>query len=154
VSKGAVYQYFSSKNELFQELSGDVASKLEEMLRSSFTGSQLREAAERYMNMEFDKFARRQTLMFEALAEAPRNPALSRVLEDNYVGCHKVLMGFLDSLKEAGKLKKEIDTDEAARLLIAVRHGVLVSVLQGLDRKDAMRVWLDGFDSALSVVMP
>jgi AcrR family transcriptional regulator len=154
VSKGAVYQYFPSKDRLFQELCGDAARKLEEMLRSSFSGPQLREAAERYINAEFDRFARKQMLMFEALAEAPRNPALSKVVRDNYVACHKVLVDFLDSLKEAGRLKKELHSDSAAKLLIAIRHGVLVSVLQGLSRQEAVKVWLDGFDSVLARAMP
>jgi AcrR family transcriptional regulator len=149
VSKGAVYQYFPSKDALFQSLCGDAARKLEEMLRSCFSGQELRESAERYMDAELDRVANRQMLMFEALAEAPRNAALNKVMKDNYVACTGVIVDFLDGLKEEGKLRKDLDTTSAAKVLIALRHGVLACVLQGLGKQEAKKVWLDGFDSIL-----
>jgi len=149
VSKGAVYQYFASKDELFQVLCGSAAKKLEDLLRSSFTGPALRESAERYMNAELDRVERRQTLMFEAFAEAPRDPGLNKVVRDNYVACLKVLVDFLDGLKDARLIKTSVDSDSAAKFLIALRHGVVTSVFQGLSRDEALRVWLDGFDLAL-----
>jgi AcrR family transcriptional regulator len=149
VSKGAVYQYFPSKDELFQELCGSAAQKLEEMLRLYFTGDVLREAAERFMNAELDRAARK-TLMFEAFVEAPKNPALDKVLRDNYVACRRVIVDFLEGQKEAGHLKKSVDSDYAAKFLIALRHGVVSSVFQGLSRQEAMEVWLNGFELALA----
>ena len=149
VSKGAVYQYFVSKEQLFQELCGSAAKKLEEMLRSSFTGPVLRDAAERYMNAELERVGRKQMLMFDAFAEAPRNPALNRVVRENYVACCKVLVEFLEGLKDAGLVKRSVDSDSAAKFLIALRHGLVTSVFQGLGREEAMKMWLDGFDLAL-----
>src|ERR1700730_11071113 len=150
VSKGALYQYFASKDELFQVICGAAALKLEDMLRSSFTGPVLREAAERYMNAELDRVRRGQMLMFEAFAEAPRNPVIDRVVRENYVACRKVLVEFLEGLKEAGRMKKSVDSDSAAKFLIALRHGVVTSVFQGLSREEALKVWLDGVGLALS----
>lgn len=149
VSKGAVYQYFASKDELFQVLCGAAAKKLEDLLRSSFSDSGLRESAERYMHAELDRVEGKQTLMFEAFAEAPRNPALNKVVRDNYVACLNVLVAFLDGLKEAGRISRRVDSDSAAKFLIALRHGVVTSVFQGLRREEAMKVWLDGFELAL-----
>lgn len=149
VSKGAVYQYFPSKDVLFQELCGNAAKKVEEMLRTNFTGPTVRDSAERYIDAELDKMTRGQ-LLFEALAEAPRNPALSRVVRGNYTACSLVLKNFLDGLKDAGELKRDVDTVSAVRFLIALRHGVLVSFVQGLGRQEAKKVWLNGFDSVLA----
>jgi AcrR family transcriptional regulator len=150
VSKGAVYQYFTSKDELFQELCGSAARKLEDMLRVSFTGNVLMEAAERFMNAELDRAQGKQVLMFEAFAEATKNPALDRVMKDNYVACRKVLVDFLEGQKEAGLVKRSVDSDSAAKFLIALRHGVVASVSQGLSRQEAMEVWLQGFEIALA----
>jgi len=146
VSKGAVYQYFDSKEALFLALCGTAAKKLEDALRTSFKGPSLREAAERYMDAELDKVERKQMLMFEAFSEAPKNPALNKVVRDNYVACREVLVDFLEGLKKQGQVKKSVDSDFAAKFLIALRHGVVTSVFQGLGREEAMRVWLDGFD--------
>ena len=149
VSKGAVYQYFSSKDELFQALCGMAATKLEHMLRTSFEGGDLRKSADKAIEVELDRMAKRQMLMFEALAEAPRNPTLNKVMKANYDACVEVISDFLDARKEEGKLKKDLDTVEAARALIALRHGVLASVLQGLSWQEAKKVWMDGFDAVL-----
>ncbi len=150
VSKGAVYQYFSSKDDLFVELCGSAAKVLEEMLRSTFAGQRLREAAENYIDMELDRSARGRVLMFQALAEVPRNPAVNKVVKDNYVACLFLITRFLDALKDAGKLRRDMDSDSVAKVLMALRHGVLVSVQQGLDRAEAKKVWTNGFDSIMS----
>lgn len=151
VSKGAVYQYFSSKDELFQALCGSAAKKVEEMLRASFTGPAIRDSAENYMNAELDRVDRRQMIMFEAFAEAHRNPVLNKVLRDNYETIREVLVGFLDGLKNAGLVKASVDSNSAAEFLIALRHGVITSVFQGLSREQAIKLWLDGFDLALGI---
>jgi len=150
VSKGAVYQYFPSKEVLFRELCGSASKKVEEMLRVHFNGGTLREAAERYIDAEFERMEQGQMLMFEAIAEAPRNTALEKVVSNNYTASSKVIAEFLDGLKKEGKLRKNLDTEYAAKFLIALRHGVLVSRIQGLPKKEAKRVWLMGFDSLLS----
>jgi len=151
VSKGAVYQYFSSKDELFQTLCGSAANKVEEILRASFAGPAIRDSAEKYMNAELDRVERKQVNMFEAFAEAHRNPELNKVLRDNYVAIRDVLVGFLDGLKEAGLIKGSVDSYSAAELLIALRHGVITSVFQGLSREEAIKLWMDGFDLALGL---
>jgi AcrR family transcriptional regulator len=151
VSKGAVYQYFASKDELFQAICGSAAKKVEEMLRASFTGPPIRDSAENYMKAELDRVERRQMIMFEAIAEAHRNPVLNKVLRDNHVAVRDVLVGFLDGLKGAGLIKRSVDSNSAAEFLIALRHGVITSVFQGLGREEAIKLWLEGFDMALGV---
>ena len=150
VSKGALYQYFPSKDVLLQQLCGKVAKKVEEELRARFTGPDMMKAAEQYMNAELDAVEARQTLMFEAYAEAPRDPGLNAVIRDNYVAVHRVLVDFIDGLKERGRLRKDLDSDFAAKYLIALRHGVVTSVFQGLSRHEAVKIWLAGFESVLN----
>ena len=154
VSKGAVYQYFDSKDELFQELCGAAAKMVEERLRASFTGNDLRKAAERYMDTELDRFGKRGILMFEVLAQSPRNQEMNKLIRGNYRTVLEVMTRFLESLKKSGSLKQDMDSDAAAELLIALRHGVLATVLMGVGREDAKRVWMNGFEAVLGPHMP
>jgi len=149
VSKGAVYQYFPSKEALFQELCGNVAQKVEEMLKLHFVGPSIMKAAENHIEVELDRWEQGQILMFEALAEAPRNPSVKKTVGDNYTACSKVLADFFDGLKRQGKLKKDMDSMATARLLMALKHGVMVSWIEGLPRDDAKTVWMDGFSAVL-----
>lgn len=149
VSKGAVYQYFGTKDELFHELCGAAAKTIEERLRTSFTGPDMRQAAERYMSAELDRFQKRGVLTFEAFAHAPRNQSMSKMLRKSYSTVLEVMTAFLETLKKKGRLKQEMDSAAVAELLIALRHGVLATVLQGVSKEKAMRVWMNGFDSVV-----
>ena len=149
VSKGAVYQYFSSKDELFQDLCGAAAKMVEERLRTSFTGPDLRKAAEKYMASELDRFQKRGVLMFEAFAQAPRNKSIGELIRNNYATVLEVMTRFLEALKERGSLRQEMDSPAVAEMLIALRHGVLATVLMGVGRDDAMRAWMNGFEAVL-----
>jgi len=150
VSKGALYQYFPSKDVLLQELCGKVAKRVEDELRRWFDGPDMMKAAEQYMKAELDAVEARQTLMFEAFAEAPRDPGLNAVIRDNHAAVRNVLVDFMDGLKETGRLRKDLDTDFAAKYLIALRHGVVTSVFQGLGRDEAIKIWLAGFELVLN----
>lgn len=147
VSKGAVYQYFSSKDELFQELCGAVAKMVEEKLQGAFSGPDLRSASAKYMTAELDRFQKRGIVMFEAFAQAPRNPAINKMVRNNYSTVKDVMTRFLQGLRDTGSLKQEMDPSSVAELLIILRHGTLATMLFGASREDAMRMWLNGFDS-------
>lgn len=149
VSKGAVYQYFSSKDELFQDLCGVAAKMVEERLRVAFAGPDLRKSAEKYMNSELDKFQNRGVLMFEAIAQAPRDQSINKLIRTNYATVLDVMTRFLETLKERGSLEKGMDSVAVAEMLIALRHGVLASVLMGAGRDDAMRIWKNGVEAIL-----
>lgn len=149
VSKGAVYQYFDSKDELFQELCGAAAKMVEERLQAAFGGPDLRRAAKRYMDSELERFQKRGVLMFEAFAQAPRDEEISALIRKNYATVLGVMTRFLDSLKERGTLEQEMDSIDVAEMLIALRHGVLATVLMGVGREDAMRAWMNGFEAVL-----
>ena len=154
VSKGAVYQYFETKEKLFQELCLLKAGLLEEALRSGFTGGGFRKVAEEHMDAELERHARERALMFEALAEAPRNPALQKLVEETYERYVEIIARFIDRLKEEGEIDGGVDSTAIARVVVALRHGVIVSFLQGLGAREAKKVWKDGLNSLIQGLQP
>ena len=150
VSKGAVYQYFKSKEELFQELCLINASELEEALRSGFVGGDFRKVAEGHMDAELERHSLgRALLMFESLAEAPRNLVLQKMVgevDETYV---EIISNFIDRLKDEGKITREADSTSVARVVVALRHGVIVSVMCGLGTAEAKKVWMAGIDALI-----
>ncbi len=149
VSKGAVYQYFESKEKLFQELCLVNAGELEEALRSGFTDGAFHKVAEEHMDAELERHTRERALMFEALAEAPRNPTLQKMVGETYDRYVEIISRFIDGLKEQGEISSEVDSTAVARVVVALRHGVIVSVLQGLEKAEAKKVWRDGLSSLI-----
>ncbi|MGA2664155.1 MAG: TetR/AcrR family transcriptional regulator [Nitrososphaerales archaeon] len=149
VSKGAVYQYFESKDSLFRDLCMANAEDLESSLRSAFTDADLQRVAEEYMDYELDRNPDRMLLMFEALAEAPRNRTVQERLRETNAVYVDIIKRFVDELKAQRVLGDDVDSTSIARVIVALRHGVLASVLQGLDKAEAKKVWRDGLDAVL-----
>ena len=149
VSKGALYQYFESKDALFRDLCLANAEDLERSLRSAFTDADLQRVAEEYMDYELERHPGRTLLMFEALAEAPRDRAVQGRLRETNATYVEIIKRFVDELKGQRVLGDEVDSTSVARVIVALRHGVLVSVLQGLGKAEAKKVWRDGLDAVL-----
>src|SRR6266566_4115284 len=72
VSKGAIYLYFSSKEDLFEAMVKTAPQAFKEKLSASNPG-----------------------LSFEILSEASRNPTLKRILKQNHAEYEEVLTSFL-----------------------------------------------------------
>lgn len=140
VSKGAVYQYFPSKEALFRELCVHNAEELESSLMSVFTDEDALKIAEEHIEEELEG-KKTSLIMVEALAHAPTNVALQDVVRENYARYVKIIAKFIEKLKNDGRLAKDTDSLFVARTTVALRHGVIVSALMGLDKTEAKRIW-------------
>jgi len=143
VSRGAVYQYFRNKEELFEERCKTHARDLEKTLHSTFTGGDLLRVAELFFN-ELEQRTAGRTELLEALAEAPRNKAIKKVLQESYSRNQDIIVRFLEKLEEERTLRRNLDTTLIARLLMAMADGILMSMLRGLDESEARKVWIEG----------
>ena len=131
-SAGAVYRYFRGKEELIAALArerhlpreraaladasrhGDTAGALGALIRA-FLGS-LGEARER----------EDRRLGVQLWAEALRDPKLRRVVRAGALEPRRRLALLLRRAKRRGELPAELDSEAAARLAIAVFHGIVL----------------------------
>ncbi len=146
VSKGALYLYFASKEELFEEIARTEPLALKGILYSSFDDKKnpLESASE-----FFDKMVKRYDgnlgLGFEILSEASRSPGLRRVLkktQDEYVD---VLTSFLGQLQKKGFVSGEMDLRSITYAAIGLWNGIETLMVSGLSVPEAKRAWLEGF---------
>jgi AcrR family transcriptional regulator len=154
VSKGALYLYFGSKEELFREICKAAPTILGETLRSSFTGDDLVASSkaffEKMMKHSFDELG----LNFETLAEASRNATIRKILEESYEKVSDVLISFLEKLKKEGKISRGIDSRSLARTLIAVYDGLLASLFMGNSPEEAIKLWEDSIRFLMYGIAP
>ncbi|TMI21452.1 TetR/AcrR family transcriptional regulator [Candidatus Bathyarchaeota archaeon] len=146
VSKGALYLYFASKEELFEEICRAEPLAFKEILYSTFSENKnpLESAGE-----FFDKMLKRSGsnsgLSFEIFSEASHNPGLRRVLKKTRDEYAATLMNYLDEGRKRGFIERDLDLRSITYALIALWNGIETIIVTGLPVEDARRAWLEGF---------
>ncbi len=144
VSKGTLYLYFPSKEEMFQF----VCKQDQQMLIKEGSGLFMNkknlesDLAEHYDNMhsagkEFQSFR------IEALAEAVHNSKLKRILDQNRREFVGIVTEFCKQLRREGKLfQKKEDLRTLAAGMCALWQGLEVNKVVGTSHEENKDVWV------------
>ena len=145
VSKGTLYLYFKSKEDLFYGICESSLKKVKEQLTSMFiTKENLVSDAERF----YDYFQKgvnrsRNIVILEMSVEATRNPRLRKVLKQHQVNRHQVISEFIELQIRKGFARKDIDKDAIASGLIGLYEGLVLDKVTGADDSINKKAWSD-----------
>ena len=144
VSKGAIYLYFSGKEDLFEAMCKTAPQAFKEILLSSF-GNEANpiQSATQFFDKMLKLSASNPGLSFEILSEASRNPSLRRILKQNHDEYERVLTGFLDEGRKRKIVGDNLDIRPLANALIALWNGLETLLVSGLPIDEARRAWLE-----------
>ncbi len=144
VSKGALYLYFASKEELFEAICRTAPLAMKDILYSSFKDTvDPMESASEFFDQMLKHYGSNPGLSFEIFSEASRNPGLRRVLKSTQEEYTEVLAGFLQELRKKGVFGKEVDLRSLAHALIALYNGLEITLVSGLSVAEARSAWLE-----------
>jgi len=144
VSKGLVYLYFPSKEELFYFICKKSQESLREQRDPLFKkkeslASDLAQFYDNYME------ATKDTLKFrvEAIAESTHNPKLKRFLIQNKRDFEESVTQFLKIMKkERGFFQKNVDLAALAAGMIALYDGLYLSKVVGINHEENKDTWV------------
>ncbi len=144
VSKGTVYLYFPSKEELFYFICKKSQESLREQRDPLFKkkeslASDLAKFYDNYME------ATKDTLKFrvEAIAESTHNPKLKRFLIQNKRDFEESVTQFLKIMKkERGFFQKNVDLAALAAGMIALYDGLYLSKVVGINHEENKDTWV------------
>jgi len=144
VSKGAIYLYFSSKEDLFEAMCKTAPQAFKAILYSSF-GDEANpiQSATQFFDKMLKLSASNPGLSFEILSEASRNPGLKRILRQNHEEYERVLTGFLAEGRKRKIVGDNLDIRPHANALIALWNGLETLLVSGLPIDEARRAWLE-----------
>jgi len=144
VSKGAIYLYFSSKEDLFEAMCKTAPQAFKEILYSSF-GNEANpiQSATQFFDKMLKLSASNPGLSFEILSEASRNSGLKRILRQNHEEYEQVLTGFLAEGRKRKIVGNNLDIRPLANALIALWNGLETLLVSGLPIDEARRAWLE-----------
>ncbi|MBN2228368.1 MAG: TetR/AcrR family transcriptional regulator [Candidatus Thorarchaeota archaeon] len=139
VSKGAIYQYFKSKQQLFFDVfqSALIVQK-DEVMSIILSDNPLYIASEEFFET---KISRARSFGLDMFLEAARNEAIKTRMTKIYDRSYAEFTKHVEDLKNQGVIKRSADVGVVWRGLIALRDGLLSSVFLGADTSDAKKTW-------------
>lgn len=145
VSKGTLYLYFKSKEDLFYGICQSSLKKVKEQLNGLLiTKENLVSDAQRF----YDYFQKgvnpyHNMVLLEMSVMATRNPRLRRVLMQHRVNQHQVISEFIGLQIRKGFARKDIDKDAIASGLIGLYEGLVINKVTGAEDSSNKKAWSD-----------
>jgi len=144
LSKGTLYLYFNSKEDLFYVICENNLRILKEQLSQIFatTKEDLVSNAERfYENFHKEEKRESEKVFCEIIAESARNPKLQKMLYTQRIKTFNVVREYLDRQMEKGFFKKDTDTEAIASGFVALYDGLIASEFLGVSVNHSKRSW-------------
>jgi len=143
VSKGAIYQYFASKEQLFIEAMKHHGERRGRVLRGFLDSGSLKAIS---TGEFFDEMLQLRLssipLGVDLLRETDRNKALRGMLVDIAEGWGRGLVELIDEMKARGEVRADIDSSSLSRGILALRDGLYSHLIMGAGEEEARETWV------------
>ncbi|MDQ5875286.1 MAG: TetR/AcrR family transcriptional regulator [Thermoproteota archaeon] len=145
VSKGTLYLYFKSKEDLFYGICQSNLKKIKDQLNGMLiTKENLASDAEKfydYFQKEVNPY--HNLVLLEMYVMATRNPRLRKVLIQHRVNRHQVISEFIEVQIKKGFARKDVDKDAIASGLIGLHEGLVINKVMGVEDSTNRKAWSD-----------
>lgn len=141
VTKPTIYHYFSGKDDLFAAVSEYERKILEDMIFRVFQGRDFLSGAEIFFNTIITEHL--EKIGPENIAITTRDEKLRKIIADDRDQFLAIIAGFLQERKKIGEIREDADAHSLACALNALFHGLLIYIMQGMDKEDVKRVWIE-----------
>ena len=143
VSKGAIYQYFKGKDQLFSEvITFFIGIRKDEVMSIVLSNDPMKLATAEFIDMKIERALQTQSFGLDLLLEAARNESLRMRIAEVLQKSYDDFLTQIESLKERGALRKEAEVGTIWRGLIALRDGLISSILLGANVSDVKETWV------------
>jgi TetR/AcrR family transcriptional regulator, repressor for uid operon len=145
VSKGTLYLYFRSKEELFYAISERNITKLKEQLSTLFTTKKedlILNAEKFYDNFHKEIGQDFEKVFFEIIAESSRNSRLQKMLYEQRIKTFDVIIEYLNLQVQRGFINKDTDIKAIAAGLVSLFDGLSISKVLGISESKNKQAWI------------
>ena len=146
VSKGTLYLYFKSKEDLFYAICQNNVKKLKGQLDALFSQSKgnLLCNAERFYDSFQDMVKDdEQRIAFEIISECSRNQQLRKVMYEQRIKIFDIVSEYINLQIEKGFFKKDVDVNAIACGLVSLYDGLSLSKMIGISNDFNKRAWTE-----------
>ena len=155
LSPGALYRYFSSKDELIEAIADERhAREAEYMSRAHEVGGGI-EGLRTFGRVSFNTLddpdeRRRRKLGVQVWAEAVRNPAIRKIIMRGIDRSREVTALLIREAQERGELPPGLDPDSMARVMLALFQGFILQ--QAWDERVDVAAYLETVEAIVDAL--
>jgi AcrR family transcriptional regulator len=145
VSKGAIYQYFPSKEKLLVDVGTDLSERMirdiEMMLK---TDKAFFELAGEVLGPFYEILESWQSvIIFSILDEARLSDKLRELVEVFDRRVADLLVKYFERQKKAKRLREDVDSESLALGVILLQQGYMVHIAVGMPKSKARKAWIE-----------
>ncbi len=146
ISKGTLYLYFKSKDELFFAICENNIKKLKEQL--DFLLAQKKEDLIYNVEKFYDNFHNaikddEQKVYMELISECSRNPKIRNVMYSHRIKVFDIVSKYLNLQIDKGLLKKDLDIEAISSGLVSIYDGLTLNKIMGIDNEFNKKSWTE-----------
>jgi AcrR family transcriptional regulator len=154
VSKGAIYQYFESKEQLFIEAIKHHGEKRGRVVRGFLDSGSLRaistgEFFDEMLELRLSSIP----LGVDLLRETDRNKELRKMLVEVAEGWGRGLVELIDEMKGKGEVRADIDSSSLSRGILALRDGLYSHLMMGAGKEEVRKTWVEMMGFLMKAVL-
>lgn len=143
VSKGAIYLYFKSKEDLLREIQASSRQKVREILKQAFEDQDPVRGAGLFFDEVFQKLEPSLNGVFDTFSLAVHDEKLRRILREDHEKDVRIIEDFLSEQVRKGTISPKIDKHFLAQLFIGMSFAVLVDLVLGYEKSTVKKKWVD-----------
>lgn len=148
VTKGTLYLYFKSKEEILDETCRINISIMENIM-GRIDNNNFISSIRKFFEEELNQPDHIKFYWVFALSELNINPKVNNIIKESYAKYKLYITKIINQIKDAGILPAEINSADLAMIFIAFHNGIMISTLQGMDKKDALSMFSLGVELIL-----
>ena len=143
VSKGTLYLYFQSKEELFES----ICKSNQRILIDERSGLfQNKGRIKQDLGIFYDNFLKAvqdtNNIRIEALAESVHNPKMRKIIQKNRKEIELNVEEFLKGMRKGGFFQNNVDMNALSSGIIGLFDGLFLSEVIGTNHEDNKKAWI------------
>lgn len=133
LSPGAIYNYFESKEKIIEAIAAERHAKERKLMMEARKEATVSDVLKRIRDGFFDELRNpkervHRRVSIQLWAEAQRNPRILKLIRRGVNAPRSLLRGILFDAQQRGEISDKVDSDAAARFLIAAFHGLVLQL--------------------------
>jgi AcrR family transcriptional regulator len=142
VSKGALYSYFTSKEEILKEIYQSGRQIMRKILCESTADDDFTQTMEKIYQLTAEKYSKYIRIYFELLAISSHDEKIKKIVKDDYEKDFYVTQEFIQNLINKKKVKTNIDAPVLVQLFRSLWMGVSEKLVLGYNSAEVHENWI------------
>jgi AcrR family transcriptional regulator len=143
VSKGALYSYFKSKEDLLQEISLQNHQTLRDIINMACKSHDLTEALEEVYTQMTEKYGGNMHTNFEIIALAAHDSKTKKIIMEDFRRDIDTVQTFLEDKMNHGTMRTDVNARILAELFTSLYMGTMAKLILGFDTKEVHDNWIE-----------